>query len=249
MTRLLYKLLMQIFRLINKSNPVQMKSKGIRSDFSQDKLKLKTSTRPNLLQDNKQAPAVGTSTSAAPPTFKVEGTNAKSNNVKKTAPRVLNNKHSGHKKVAKSNDGALFTAMGGERSKARRNRDDQEEEKKSSWDKIPDAIQPLLFDHEFFAKKASEANRIIDSKMDPLDSFLAEAFIGSFKTSDNSYQTFIESAKGKGVNIPQARSVTHLQHSMLPRLEVPQHSSAYLLAEEAWKVSDNVLCNFRFLSD
>jgi hypothetical protein len=156
--------------------------------------------------------------------------------VKKVAPRAFNNRQGGVKKGGKSTDGALFTAMGGERGKSRRNREENDEDKKASWDKIPDAIQPLLFDHEFFAKKASEANRIIDSKMDPLDSFLAEAFMGSFKTSDNTYQTFIESDKGKGLQLPQPRSMSQLQHAMLPRILAPTDTTAYSLAEAAWKV-------------
>lgn len=191
----------------------------------------------NASSTNQGSNNSGTETASAEKRWKRPG----GNNNKVWNNRLPNKKGGADKSAESGVGGAVFAEMGGDRSKggrrSRRDNDDGDNDRReNSYDKIPPTIQPLLFDHEFFAQKAAAGNAVDDSKMDPLDALMADAFMDSFKSGNGTYQTYLQSSKSSRVVIPKPRSSVQLQYSMLPPVTCQPNTPAYALAESAWGV-------------
>jgi hypothetical protein len=60
---------------------------------------------------------------------------------------------------------------------------------------IPESVAALLFDHQYFQQRIADKKQVLsiaeDDSMDTFDRILARAYIGSLKSSDSSYTTYL----------------------------------------------------------
>ena len=97
---------------------------------------------------------------------------------------------------------------GGKGGKGKRDKDHSRGD--YSGDGIPEAIQALLYDHEFFKAQALKGKGINTRDMDGIDAFFAQSFMESNKTEKNDLRTVIEDENRRRAQIPQARSIEDL---------------------------------------
>ena len=87
-----------------------------------------------------------------------------------------------------------------------------------SGDYVPEAIQALLYDHEFFKANALKGKSINTRDMDGIDAWFAESFIESGKTEKSEYRTVLEDPSRRRTQIPRARGANELFHSMYEQI-------------------------------
>lgn len=118
-------------------------------------------------------------------------------------------------------------------------------------EEVPPGIGALLFDNDYYVdlqKQGKLGDFVGSNSMDAIDNLMAEAFIQSYKTTDNSYSNVLESPQLNRTRIPQPRSIASLLHSIHnpPIKSVAPDTAGYALAEEAWSVSIYIL-NIKFM--
>lgn len=97
---------------------------------------------------------------------------------------------------------------GGKGGKGRRDKDHSRRD--YTGDGIPEAIQALLYDHEFFKAQALKGKGINTRDMDGIDTFFAQSFMESNKTENSELRTVIEDESRRRVQIPRARGIEDL---------------------------------------
>ena len=97
---------------------------------------------------------------------------------------------------------------GGKGIKGRRDKDHSRGD--YSGDGVPEAIQALLYDHEFFKAQALKGKRINTRDMDGIDAFFAQSFMESNKTDSSEVLTVIEDDTLRRTQLPQPRSMDKL---------------------------------------
>ncbi len=85
-------------------------------------------------------------------------------------------------------------------------------------DNIPEAIQALLYDHEFFKANAMKGKSLNTRDMDGIDAWFAGSFIESGKTQASEYRTVIEDTSRNRTQLPRARGADELFHSMYEQI-------------------------------
>jgi hypothetical protein len=87
-----------------------------------------------------------------------------------------------------------------------------------SGDNIPEAIQALLYDHDFFKANALKGKAINTRDMDGIDTFLAQAFTESSKTERSELREVIEDDSRRRTQLPRPRATTDLFQVMYDQI-------------------------------
>ena len=85
-------------------------------------------------------------------------------------------------------------------------------------DNIPEAVQALLYDHEFFKANAMKGKSLNTRDMDRIDAWFANSFIESGKTEASELRTVIEDESRKRTQLPRARGADELFYSMYEQI-------------------------------
>ncbi len=87
-----------------------------------------------------------------------------------------------------------------------------------SGDNVPEAIQALLYDHEFFKANAMKGKSLNTRDMDGVDAWFADSFIESGKTEASEFRTVLDDDSRRRTHVPRSRGAEELFHSMYEQI-------------------------------